>query len=122
MFQRFDVIAIGDMSLDIFQELDRKEAEVHCSLHQTECKICFNYADKIPVNQLTKTAGGNAPNVAVGSRRLGFRSVLVATLGLDEEGRFLRETLLKERVDTRFIKFDKRSNITTCINYMGGGR
>lgn len=119
MFKTFDIIAIGDTMIDAFLELDKKEAEVHCSLHQTECKICFHYADKIPVSKFTKTVGGNATNIAVGARRLGLHSALVTMLGRDEEAKLVLRQLWHEKVDTRFVKHDKRTNFSTVINYLG---
>lgn len=119
MFKIPEIIAIGDMSIDVFLEMDQTEAEVHCALHKTDCKICFSYADKIPVAKMTRTIGGNAANVAVGSRRLGYRSALVTTLGKDSDGELILDELWHEKVNTAFIKRDKRTNLSTVINYLG---
>ena len=114
-----DLIAIGDMSIDVFLEMNQKEADVHCSVRHDECKICFNYADKIPVERMTRTIGGNSANVAVGARRLGLKSAMVTNLGKDDDGQSIRKELWREGVDTRFIDYNKRTNLSTVINYLG---
>lgn len=119
MFEAFEVISIGDMGIDVFLEMDKKEAEVRHTLNKPQTKICFNYADKIPVHKMTKTIAGNACNVAVGSRRLGLRTALVTIIGKDDEARMIAHGLMTEKVDTRFIKQDKRTNFSAVINYLG---
>lgn len=119
MFEAFDIISIGDMGIDVFLAMDKKEAEVRHTLHKNQAKICFNYADKIPVDKMTKTIAGNACNVAVGTRRLGLRTALVTIIGKDDEAKMIAHSLMSERIDTRFIKQDKRTNFSTVINYDG---
>ncbi len=115
----FDVIAIGDTSIDMFLEMDKHEVEIEPARGGEPAKICFNFADKIPVNQMTKTIGGNSANIAVGSRRLGLRSTLITTVGKDEEAKVVAKALWADRVDTRYVKQDKRTNFSTVINYQG---
>ncbi len=117
MFDTYDVIAIGDMGIDVFLKLNKEEAEIqHQKLPE---KICFNFADKIPVETMTKTIAGNACNVAVGIRRLGLKPALVTHIGKDEEAKMVARELSDEKIDTRYIKSDGRTNFTACINYLG---
>ena len=60
----YDVISVGDATLDVF--VDLIEASVHCNLRQEECQLCLSYADKIPVEKVQRVIGGNAANNAVG--------------------------------------------------------
>jgi fructokinase len=55
-----------------------------------------------------KAAGGAAANVAVGLARLGTRSAFVGSVGKDPFGRFLAETLDRENVNVRGLRFDAR--------------
>lgn len=119
MFGGSEIIVIGDMGIDIFFELDKKEFEVRHEHRPEQKKICFNYADKIPVETMTKTIAGNASNVAVGMRRLGFPSLLVSTIGKDEEARLIQKELMREGVDMRYMKQDKRTNLSFVLNYAG---
>ena len=47
--------------------------------------------------------GGCPTNIAVGTRRLGLKSVLLTGLGEDPVGDFLKNFLNKEGVETAFI-------------------
>lgn len=114
-----DLVAIGDMSIDVFLEMNKKEAQVVSSEKEGTRKICLTFADKIPVERMTRTIGGNSANVAVGARRLGLKSAMVTNLGKDDEGQMIRKQLWREGVDTRFIDYNKRTNLSTVINYLG---
>ena len=50
----FDVIAIGDTTQDIF--LQMSDASLQCDVDGNNCKICFDYADKIAVEKKTDIA------------------------------------------------------------------
>ena len=78
----FDVIAIGDITLDVF--LNIKNAELTCDINEEDCKLCVGFGDKIPIENVTEVYGvGNAPNVAVGLSRLGLKAALYSHLGDD---------------------------------------
>jgi len=55
-----------------------------------------------------KCAGGAAANVAAGLARLGIRTAMVAKVGDDAFGRFLRGELSRMGVRTSGVTFDKR--------------
>lgn len=117
--KKLDLIAIGDMGVDSFYILQEKEAEVLCDLYREDCRICFDYADKIPVEKFTRTPGGNASNAAIGTARMGFQSALWTTLGEDKEGDFVLEHLEKETIDTTLIERKARTNQTAALIYKG---
>lgn len=54
-----------------------------------------------------KYIGGSPANTAVGGARLGLRTALITRVGDEHMGRFIRETLQGEGVDTRCVKTDK---------------
>ncbi|OGL73230.1 hypothetical protein A3E39_02875 [Candidatus Uhrbacteria bacterium RIFCSPHIGHO2_12_FULL_60_25] len=112
------LLAIGDATKDVF--VDIEEATLSCTLNTEACLLCLNYADKIPVSSVTQIrAAGNAANAAVGSSRLGHRSGLVTILGDDDDGHELQDALKAERVDERFVTFDKKrgTNYSTILNF-----
>lgn len=118
--KKFDLISIGDATLDVFLDID--EATVLCELEKEQCRLCVNYADKIPVKKVTKIPGvGNAANLAVGSARLGLKTGLYTILGNDETGKEIYRRLEKEGVSSDYIKFDKKrgSNYSAVINFKG---
>lgn len=115
----FNLLSIGDATVDVF--MTPLETETVCELDKKECKICFNYGEKIPVKNLEFTIGGNAANNAVGVSRLGIKDAIVLTLGDDTIGNLIVERLISERVDTSFVSRQKaaESNYSTIINYSG---
>lgn len=120
--KKFDVISIGDTTLDVFMELDEKNATVVCQNGDEDCVIQLAFADKIPVKKLTKVfAVGNAANVAVGASRLGLKAGLYTILGDDREGKECFNVLKAEKVAKDYIVWDKKngSNFSAVINYKG---
>ncbi|SFV28409.1 5-dehydro-2-deoxygluconokinase [Devosia crocina] len=53
-----------------------------------------------------KYIGGSPTNMAAGTARLGLRSALITRVGNEHMGRFIREELAREGVDTRGVKTD----------------
>jgi len=119
MESNFELLSIGDASLDVF--LTPTESETLCQIDDRECLICFSYGDKIPVKDLNFSIGGNAANNSVGARRLGVKSAPILTLGDDDMGNQIVEKLMKEQVDTSFVfrQKDSSSNYSMIIVYAG---
>ena len=53
-----------------------------------------------------KYLGGSPTNMATGTARLGLKSALITRVGDEHMGRFIREELAREGVDTRGVKTD----------------
>lgn len=115
----FDLVSIGDASLDVF--IAPEEHEEFCYIDPEKCLVCFNYADKIPIREINFTVGGNAANNAVGASRLGVRATILLTVGQDKTGDQIIETLVRERVDTSFVRRDREfmSSYNTAVMYGG---
>jgi ribokinase len=115
-----DLISIGDSALDIFLHIH--EASVSCQLNKSQCVLCLEYANKIPVESVTKVPGaGNASNVAVGARRLGLTSSLVSHVGMDDVGQEMLRYWKKEKVGTRLVHVDRmhETNYSTVLVFQG---
>lgn len=115
-----DVLAIGDTMLDVFIDVD--EARVECSIDKQSCEITFPFGEKIPVKSVTRFPGaGNASNAAIGARRLGLSSTILATVGDDEAGRSILARWKREHVDTRLVRTakDQATNYSSIITYKG---
>jgi len=117
--ENFDLLSIGDASIDTF--MTPLESETLCRIDTKECFIAFSYGDKIPVKNLEFSAGGNAANNAVGTKRLGINSAIVLTLGDDPVGSMIVERIKSEQVDPTYIiqQPGTSSNYSTIINYSG---
>lgn len=119
MNSQFDLLSIGDASMDVF--MTPTETEALCQLDDKDCLICFSYGDKIPVKNLEFSVGGNAANNAVGTVRLGVKTTIVLTLGDDSIGSLIVEGLKKEKVDMTYVvqQPSTASNYSSIISYSG---
>ncbi len=86
MTKPLDVITIGRSSVDLYG------AQIGGRL---EDMASFN-----------KYIGGSPTNMAAGTARLGLKSALITRVGDEHMGRFIKEQLAKEGVDTRGIVTD----------------
>lgn len=104
----FDFIAIGDTVTDAF--IDIKQASVYTEHDQDhdgtiDEELCFINGAKIPYESVTTIpAVGNAANAAVSAARLGLTSAFVSDVGNDEHGKEILATLVKQGVDTRYVR------------------
>ncbi|MAF13711.1 MAG: hypothetical protein CMI53_02350 [Parcubacteria group bacterium] len=118
MKKEFDIISIGDSTVDFF--LDIEEASVNCKIDDKDCQLCFDYANKVPIKKVTKVSGvGNAANLAVGSSRLKLKTALYTILGNDESGQEIFNHFKKEGINPDYIIFDKKggTNHSTVLNF-----
>ena len=114
----FDVIAIGDTTQDVFLEMS--DASVQCDIDDKNCKICFDYADKIAVDAKDDIpAVGNAANHAIGISRLGLKSAIYTVVGDDTQGHLSADVFKEDGVDSRYVTFDKEhgTNFSAVINF-----
>lgn len=115
-----DVIAVGDSTQDVF--LGMHEATVQCDLDGHNCRICFDYAEKIPVDSKTNVPGvGNAANHAFGITRLGLQAGLYTILGNDAQGEEAKKVFEAEGIHTNYVVTDEAhgTNLSVIINYQG---
>lgn len=82
-----DVIAIGRSSVDLYGQQSGSRLE--------------------DIASFAKSVGGCPTNISVGTARLGLRSALITRVGDEQMGRFIREQLDREGVDTDGIVTDK---------------
>ncbi|MEN3185064.1 MAG: PfkB family carbohydrate kinase [Atribacterota bacterium] len=62
-----------------------------------------------------KAPGGAPANVAVGLAKLGIETYFVGKVGRDAFGEFLRDTLVKNGVDTRFLSSTEKAKTTLAF-------
>ena len=119
MDKTFDLITIGDSTIDTFIKIH--DATVECDINHRDCKICISYGAKIPVDSIAHGVAGNAANVAVGAARLGLKTATYTNLGDDEHGRTIRATLEQEGIDPTYIKVNaaKESNLSVVLTFKG---
>lgn len=111
MSNPYDFVAIGDITIDAFIQLSKKDAKVVCDIEGKPCQLMMNFGDKLPYDDVTVVnAVGNSPNAAVSAHRLGLRTALVTNLGHDRNGKDCLDTLRKEGVATDFVRVHERKS------------
>lgn len=114
MAERYDFVAIGDITIDAFIQLSEKDATVVANEKTGRKVLQMNFGDKLPYKDVTVVnAVGNSPNAAVSAHRLGLRSALATNLGHDRNGKDCLDQLRKEGVDTDFVNVHEGK----CTNY-----
>ncbi|HGC6387907.1 TPA: 5-dehydro-2-deoxygluconokinase [Cronobacter dublinensis] len=86
--KRLDVICIGRVAVDLYAQ-----------------QIGARLED---VATFAKYLGGSSGNVAFGTAIQGLKSAMLARVGDEHNGRFLRETLTRAGVDTEYLITDKQ--------------
>jgi 5-dehydro-2-deoxygluconokinase len=81
-----DVVTIGRSSVDLYGQQIGSRLE--------------------DITSFAKSVGGCPANIAVGSARLGLKSALITRVGNEQMGRFIKEQLAREGVDTAGIATD----------------
>src|SRR4030065_1897305 len=90
MTNSLDLLAIGDVCIDLYLKVEDKDATT--DKHSVKPKICFYHGSKIPVKSLKTNIAGNAVNIAVGATKLGMKSAIYTEMGDDEYAdRIVRE-------------------------------
>lgn len=113
-----DILTIGDSVLDTYVMID--DATVHCDINKEHCKLCLNYAEKIPITGSAQSVGGNAANVAVGTHLLGFNSAIITEVGDDLNGHTILASLKKAGVHTKYIQVKKQeTRYAIILNFKG---
>ncbi|WP_244465809.1 bifunctional 5-dehydro-2-deoxygluconokinase/5-dehydro-2-deoxyphosphogluconate aldolase [Devosia soli] len=84
--QTLDVITIGRASVDLYGQ-----------------QIGTRLED---VGSFAKSVGGCPTNISVGTARLGLKSALITRVGNEQMGRFIREQLQREGVETKGVVTD----------------
>jgi sugar/nucleoside kinase (ribokinase family) len=115
----YKIIAIGDAILDTHVKID--DASVECDLDGHKCKLCLDYAAKIPVTDSFQTIGGNCANLAFSTTKLGLATAILSTIGDDSNGQIIREVLNDSKIDTQYITLDKKvkTRYSIILNFKG---
>ncbi len=104
---KIDVLSVGDIVTDVFIKLLDDQAHTYENEHGSW--LAMPYGTKIPFDHTEILEGvGNASNAAVSFARLGLSSGLVANVGDDGYGRDMISALHRNKVDSRFVRINRR--------------
>ncbi|MCE5188388.1 MAG: carbohydrate kinase family protein [Eubacteriales bacterium] len=100
MAKKYDVVCIGDATLDI-----------------TMCNIPSNFlcADSSYADIIAISVGGDAANQAAVSSALGNSTALVAKIGDDDIGRIIQSKLRNEKIDLDYTLFSAEKGSGFCV-------
>ncbi len=110
MQQEFDVITVGDINTDVFIRLLTNQARTYIDELGTKI-LAMGFGTKIPFDYAEVVEGvGNAANGAVAFARLGLKTSIVTNVGGDQWGRDMINSLVKNKVDHRFVRVNPDNN------------
>jgi len=126
----FDVVTIGSTTRDAFFEGDFPLVKWPGA--ESGKAYILPFGEKLEVEKVFFTIGGNAANASATFARQGFRTACVAKTGSDVSGEEIRRRLKKEGVETKFIAYDQQIQTSysvlllekgerTILNYRGAG-
>lgn len=116
---KLDLVTIGDPTIDTFLKIH--DAHLALRVQPDQTQLCIDYADKIPVDEFHRMAGGNCVNAAVATARLGLHVAIYGVTGADPEGRSILSELQNEGIDTSLMAVDRRhsTNASTALVFRG---
>lgn len=100
----YNLITIGDAVLDTNVLIDN--ATLECDINHQNCRLCLNYAAKIPITGSFQALGGNAANMAVAAGKLDLKTGILTSVGNDANGQMIKEELEKCGVNTDLLSLD----------------
>jgi ribokinase len=105
--EQLDFLAIGDVVIDNFIELNPDNAWIEKGEEATKGhtkEICMSFGDKIPYKDSKEvSAVGNSPNASVSAHRLGLNAGIATNIGSDEYGKRILAQFEKEGITTEYV-------------------
>lgn len=117
MKKAFDIVSIGDCTMDMFLGLNTVGSRV-CTKDTEQCYLQLSYADKIEADFQEFATGGNSANLAIGSARLGLKVAFYTELGKDEIGDIVLHAVQREGVAQDYVRRQKYpTNFHVVLNH-----
>ncbi len=107
-----DFISIGSATRDSFFRVNFKT--IPWPETPSQKAYVLPVGEKLEVEDIFFTTGGNAVNAAVTFARQGFKTACSGKIGRDVSGEAIKSSLKKERVDPSLLAYDK--NIPTAYS------
>lgn len=105
MAQQYDFVALGDIVVDAFIQLNIDQADVSKDMDTGRKTLHMPFGSKLPYDNLTVVnAVGNSPNAATSAHRLGLNTALITNLGTDKYGKDCLDALRQEGIHTDYVK------------------
>lgn len=99
----FDIITIGGATSDTFVGTDKAKIMNIETPTTKSGYLCFDYGEKIEMDQLAYDIGGGATNAAVNLANLGFNTSAVVKIGDDLNSQAVLKRLEESNVDSSMV-------------------
>jgi ribokinase len=116
----FDVITIGSVTRDVFLRVPKFQT-VPWKKTPSKKGLLLPVGEKLEVDDMYFTTGGNSANAAVTLSRLGFKVACVGKAGNDAGGREIERHLQNEKVDVVFLKKAKNTGTAYSVLLLKDG-
>jgi len=114
--EQFDLVAVGSATVDLFFKIETSNP--HFKFNEETNELSMKLGEKVVLDRAELLTGGNANNVSIGVKRLGFKTALVAEIGDDEFAHKILSNLEKEGVDaTHVLKGNSETSFSVILNY-----
>ncbi len=111
--KKFDVVSIGNATLDVFISVHAKKTRDNC--------IILPCGSKQEVESIFYSTGGGATNTSVAFSRLGLRTGILAAVGKDDPAKTILSELKGEGVDTSMVERIEKFNTAYSAIVTGRG-
>ncbi len=108
-----EILCIGHTTLDTFLYVD--DAQTHCDIKSSECKVCFEFGAKIAVNDVSYGIGGGAANVSAGLKKLDTTPLLYTIIGNDPKGTDIKRHLYSIGLSHKYVYEDSNPTDQSMI-------
>ncbi len=105
---KYDIITFGSATRDTFLRLKKENYRIVEDELLSKKDICFSLGSKIFIEDLRVASGGGGTNTACTFSKQGFKVAYCGKVGEDKRGEAVIGALKKFRVDTIFVKKDKK--------------
>ena len=110
----YDVVTIGDSFEDLF--IFPRDARILTSTDfKSKKSLCFCYGDKVEVEKIECHIGGSATNTVMNFSKLGFKCVLITSVGNDSQGEKIYRYFVDKGIDTSQIKKSSTASTNTSV-------
>jgi len=102
------IYCLGETISDLIFKTE--EAKV---INEKEKLLCFEYGEKIAVQEFIQAFGGSAFNVSVGLQKMNFDPKIISSIGSDSRGKEIMQEVEKMGMDSSFLVESKESATKT---------
>jgi len=111
----FDIVSVGNATIDTF---------ICVNGRVKKGSLMLPVGSKQEIQSIFYATGGGATNTAVGFKRLGLRTGVLAAIGQDPAGKIVLRELRKEKISTRLVAklSDYNTAYSAILTGFGGDR